>query len=202
MVIAYGILLVLFWMQLIPHPANPGWFFIPSFLLDFLFLITVICLDLVATEKARNWTTIAWTLATANCTMITMGYFLQPGLLNPHHLNWQTGHLGIQGFETRNILVFIEYTNCFLLSASAFICSIAFRSFDTRALHRSLAANGLLLPIFAFCWFYPHYSYLESAWVITFSFANFRATRFFKTAESKLRAQEERIGQPVEWVFQ
>src|SRR5665213_2987268 len=68
-VAAYGILQILFGLHLIPYHANLYWFLILSFLFAPVFLITMICFDLITPAKSRRWTTIAWVLGTVNCTI-------------------------------------------------------------------------------------------------------------------------------------
>jgi len=190
--IGYGISQALLAIGLIPHCANLHWFFIAFLLLAPLFLVMTVCLDLVASENSRKWTTIAWGIATINCTLVNMAYFFRPGVVE-HYLNWQTGDLGRQVFETPATLISIQFTTCYLLSASAFICSFAFRNSGTKKLYRSLAVNGLFLPLLAVCWLYPRYYYLVSMWMIAFSLASLRVTSYFKAEERKLEEQEKRV---------
>src|SRR5665647_277492 len=88
---AYGILQILFGLHLIPHPGNLYWFLIPSFLFAPVFLITMICFDLISPAKSRRWTTIAWVLGTVNCTMITLVYFSHLAHINPSLCIWESG---------------------------------------------------------------------------------------------------------------
>ena len=198
--IDYGISQDLVAIHPIPHPANVYWSFMPFLLLVPLFLVMTVCLDLVATENSRKWTTIASGIATINCTLTNMAYFFRPRIVE-HYLNWQTGDLRRQVFETLAILISIQFASCYLLSASAFICSFTVRNSGSKRLYRGLVANGLFLPLLAVCSLYPRYYYLASGWMVAFSVASLRVISFFKTEERKLEEEEKRIKQPIEWVI-
>src|SRR5665647_3014759 len=198
---AYGILQILFGLHLIHYPGNLYWFLVPSFLFAPVFLITMICFDLITPAKSRRWTTIAWVLGTVNCTIITMVYFSQLAYINPSLFNWENGDLRVPLFKHHTALEAVEYTECFLISASTFISAFAFRNLNANRLYRSLLINGILLPILIFSWFYPGYYFLNFLWVVTFPFATLRASLFFNMEERKLGKQEKRMGHSVEWVI-
>jgi len=198
---AYGILQILFGLHLIPHPGNLYWFLIPSFLFAPVFLITMICFDLISPAKSRRWTTIAWVLGTVNCTMITLVYFSHLAHINPSLCIWESGDLRVPLFEHHTALDAVEYTGYFLISASTFISAFAFRNLNAKRLYRILLINGIPLPILIFSWFYPGYYFLNFLWVVTFPLATLRASQFFNMEERKLGKQEKRMAHPVEWVI-
>jgi hypothetical protein len=198
---AYGILQILFGLHLIPNPGNLYWFLVPSFLFAPFFLSTMICFDLITPAKSRKWTTIAWVLGTANCTMITMVYVSQLAHINPSLFNWERGYLRLPLFEHHTALEAIEYTGYFLISASIFISAFSFKNFKSKRLYRSLLISGILLPILIFSWVYPYYYFLNFLWVATFPLATIEASLFFNREESKLEKQEKRMAHPVEWVI-
>jgi hypothetical protein len=199
--VAYGILQILFSLHLIPHPGNLDWFLVPFFLFASVFLITIICFDLLTPAKSRKWTTIAWVLGTANCTMITMVYFSQLAHINPSLFNWQREDLRLPLFEHHTDLQAVKYTWYFLVSASTFISAFAFRNLNAKRLYRSLLISGILLPIFIFSWFYPKYSFLNYVWIATFSLATLHARRFFNKEKKKLEKKEKRMSPSVEWAI-
>src|SRR5665647_755272 len=199
---AYGILQILFGLHLIPRPVNLYSLLIPSFLFAPVFLIAMICFDLITPAKSRKWTTIAWGLGTINCTIITMVYFSHLAHINSSLFNRESEDLRVPPlFEHHTAFEAVEYTVYFLISASTFISAFAFRNLNSKRLYRSLLINGILLPILIFSWFYPRYYFLNFLWMVTFPLATLRASQFFNMEERKLGKQEKRMGHSVEWVI-
>lgn len=201
-VVAYGLLQILFEFKSIPHPGNLSWYFLPLLLLAPAFLIITVCLDILAPGKLRLCTIPAWGLATINCMMVIMVYCSEPGQFNPSHYNWETGGLNVQVFSHHTSLIAVKYASYLLMSASAFILAFPLRKCSSKWHFSSLLINGLLLPLIIISYFYPDYNYLSWVWLIIFPFTTFQTTGFFRMKERRLQKKEKRITSPFEWVIQ
>jgi len=200
--VAYGILQILFEFPVIPHAHNLSLYFLPLFLLAPAFLVVTVCLDILAPAKLRRWTIAAWGLATINCMMMIMVYCSQPGHLNPSHFNWETGGFNLLVFSHHTSLIAVKYASYLLMSASIFILAFPLRKCSSKWHFRSLLINGLLLPLVIISYFYPHYYYLSSVWLIIFPFTTFQTTSFFRIKERRLQKKEKSVTSPFEWVIQ
>lgn len=200
--LVYGILQILFGLQVIPHPGNLYWFFMPTLMLAPVFLIVMVCLDLVAKEKSRIWTTVAWVLATINCTMVFMIYAFQSARLSSLRFKWETGDFEARVFGQHTALVIVELTGYFLISAATLICAFAFRNRNPRWFFRNVLINALPLPALVIWYIYPQFYYLSFLWLVTLPIATFQATRIFQFEEKKAGKKERKIIDPLEWVIQ
>ena len=201
--VVYAMLLVLYRLHLIPHPANLYSLFLPSLLLTPAFLITTVCIDIVADKRSRKWTIAAWALATINCTMMMMLYGAAPGVFAPSHLNWETPGLVMIGCEHPFELMAMRYAVFLLSSASSLLLAFGFRNVSAGWFDRRLLINALLLPFFILSCIFPHFYYfLISAWLITFALATIEARNFFMIKERKLQKEENRNTSVIQWIIQ
>jgi hypothetical protein len=199
--VSYGVLQILFSFHFIPHPDNLYWFLIPSLLFAPLFLITVICFDLLTPAQSRKWTTVAWVIGTINCTMITLVYLFQVTSVNRQLFIGEAGHFRVPLLEDHSVLSALEYMAYFLVSASTFVLAFAIKNLNAKQLYRSLLVNGILLPVLIFSWFYPRYHFLNYIWMVTFPLATMQACQFFKVEERELKKKEKRMKGDIEWII-
>ena len=199
--VSYGLLQILWGLQVIPYPGNLYWYFLPSFFLAPAFLMITVSLDILAPPNARVWTITAWLLATINCMMMIMIYSCEPGHLNPSHFNWHTGDIVVMLFEPHTKMISLQYAGGFLVNASTFILAFAFRNCNAKSFFRSLLINGLLLPLLILSYFCPQYYYLTFVSIVTFPLAMVHACRFFSNQKRELY-EKQKEAPCVEWLIE
>ena len=66
--VTYSVIAILSLLKLLPHPYELFWQFLPSLLLAFAFVTTVVCLHYTVAEERTIFTGLASTFAIVYCT--------------------------------------------------------------------------------------------------------------------------------------
>src|SRR4051794_33254184 len=81
--IIYSVFQLLAAFKIIEHPHELFWLFLPSLILAFTFLITVICLHFLVNEENKIFAAIASAFAILYCAFGTIVYFTQLAVVIP-----------------------------------------------------------------------------------------------------------------------
>lgn len=165
--------------NLIPHPHEQFWLFLPSLFQAPAFLVTMVCLHYPAPDNLKLWTAIAWSFAILYCLCVTLVYFTQLTVLLPARLAGKMNDENVLIFEPRTFLTAVDCLGYFYMSLSTLFAAFAFRQVN-KWLYRGLLWNGLLLPILILAFFYPVFYYVGALWMITFPMAMIQAAKIFR----------------------
>src|SRR4051812_31537544 len=73
----YSVFAILSLLKLLPHPYDLLWQFLPSLLLAFAFVITIVCLHYTVAEEKKIYTAVATAFAVVYCSCVSIVYFSQ-----------------------------------------------------------------------------------------------------------------------------
>ena len=190
--VGYSIPQILSAAQIIPHPQDLFWMFLPSLFLAPSFLIAMICLHYAATASLKVWTNIGVAFAVIYCVDVTLVYFTELTVVLPSQLKGQIDKENVLLFDKSSFLMAVDCLGYFFMSFSTFFSAFAFRK--NTWLYRGLLWNGVLMPVLILAFFYPTFYYIGALWMITFPFAMINAARFFRNdsrSQLKLRLEYE-----------
>ncbi len=188
----YSIAQILSTAQIIPHPQDLFWLFLPSLFLAPSFLIAIICLHYAASASLKIWTNIGVAFAVLYCTDVSMVYFTQLTVIVPAQLKGQIDEKSVLLFNPKTFLMAVDCLGYFFMSLSTLFTAFAFRK--NTWLYRGLLWNGALMPVLVLAFFYPTFYYIGALWMITFPLAMINAARFFRNdsrSQLKLRLEYE-----------
>ena len=188
----YSIAQILSTAQIIPHPQDLFWLFLPSLFLAPSFLIAIICLHYAASASLKIWTNIGVAFAVIYCTDVSMVYFTQLTVIVPAQLKGQINEKSVLLFNPKTFFMAVDCLGYFFMSLSTLFTAFAFRK--NTWLYRGLLWNGALMPVLVLAFFYPTFYYIGALWMITFPLAMINAARFFRNdsrSQLKLRLEYE-----------
>jgi hypothetical protein len=179
--ITYSVFQLLAAFKVIPHPHELIWLFLPSLLLAFSFLISVICLHYFAEEDCKVYTAIATAFALLYCAFVSIVYFTQLAVVIPLLLQQKINETHLLAFSAKSFLVAVDCIGYAAMNAATLFAAFAFRSkLYTKSLYTSLLLNGFLTPIVILAYFIPAFMYLGALWMITLPVAMIQAARLFE----------------------
>ncbi len=186
----YSIVQILSTAQIIPHPQDLFWLFLPSLFLAPSFLIATICLHYAASASLKIWTNISVAFAVLYCADVSIVYFTQLTVVVPAQLKGQIDKANVLLFDRRTFLMAVDCLGYFFMSFSTFFAAFAFRK--NTWLYRGLLWNGALMPVLVLAFFYPTFYYVGALWMVTFPLAMINAAVFFrKNLRSKFKLSLE-----------
>lgn len=175
----YCIAQLLAWLNILPHPHELFWVFLPSLFLAPAFLITMVCLHYTAPVGMRMWTTLGVAFGVIYCTFATLNYFVQLTVVAPALTRGKIDESYVLIFKQGSFLFAMDCLGYFFMSFSTFSGALAFRKVD-RTLYRWMLWNGLLVIVFIAAYFNPFFYYIGSPWMVTFTLAMVYAARLFR----------------------
>jgi hypothetical protein len=177
--IGYSVAQLLSWLQILQHPHELFWLFLPSLFLAPAFLIVMICLHFTVPEQGKIWTAIGLSFATIYCAFATMNYFAQLTVVVPALVKGEINETHVLAFKQGTFMFAIDCLGYFFMSLSTFFAAFAFRE-TYKSFYRWMLVNGLLIIIFIPAYFYPFFYFIGSVWAITFSLAMINAAKLFR----------------------
>src|SRR5215204_1046533 len=84
--LTYCVFAILSLLKLLTHPYDLLWQFLPSLLLAFAFVITIVCLHYTVAEENKIYTAIASAFAIVYCSCVSIVYFTQIAVVIPQLL--------------------------------------------------------------------------------------------------------------------
>ena len=188
--VGYFIPQILSAAQIIPHPQDLFWLFLPSLFLAPSFLIAMICLHYAASASLKIWTNIAVAFAVIYCADVSIVYFTQLTVVLPSQLKGQVDEKNVLLFDKRTFLMAVDCLGYFFMSLSTLFAAFAFRK--NTWLYRGLVWNGALMPVLVLAFFYPTFYYIGALWMVTFPLAMINAAKFFRNdSRSKFKLSLE-----------
>jgi len=169
---------ILAWLNILPHPFELFWIFLPSLFLAPAYLLTVICLYYTSPVERRFWNAIAIAFGVIYCSFATLNYFTQLTVVVPAQLHGKIDESYVLIFKQGSFLFAVDCLGYFFMSFSSLTAALAFRGTD-RLLYRWLLLNGLLVIVFIAAYFNPFFYYIGSPWLLTFTLAMTYAARRF-----------------------
>jgi len=178
--IFYSVFALLSVFKLIAHPYELFWQFLPSLLLGFAFVVTIICLHYAAAEELKVYTAIASAFAVLYCSCVTIVYFTQIAVVIPKILQHNIDENHVLVFSGKSLMVAVDCIGYALMSVSTFFAAFAFKNDDKNIwLYRSLLCHSLLAPIIILAFFIPAFIFVGALWIITLPAAMITAARMF-----------------------
>jgi hypothetical protein len=177
--IGYCIPQLLSTLEILPHPHDLFWLFLPSLFLAPAFLVTMICLHYTA-DRLKIWTAIACAFGLVYCCFATMVYFTELTVVIPQQLKGRTEKIEVLIFDRKTFLMAIDCLGYFFMSLSTFFAAFAFKHNKNKWLYRGLLFNGALMPVLVLAFFYPALYYVGAIWMISFPLAMINAALYFK----------------------
>jgi len=175
--IGYSVPQILSSLQIIPHPEDLFWLFLPSLFLAPAFLIAMICLHYAVDPEVKIWTAIGVAFALLYCADVTIVYFTQLTVVVPAQLKGEINENHLLLFDRRTFLMAVDCLGYFFMSLSTFFAAFAFKK--NTWLYRGLFWNGALMPVLVLAFFYPAFYYAGAVWMITFPLAMINAAKLF-----------------------
>ena len=177
--IGYSIPQLLSSFQILQHPHDLFWLFLPSLFLAPAFLVTTISLHYTASEEYRIYTAIGIAFAIVYCSFATLVYFTQLTVVIPPLLRGEIDKTHVLAFKSRSFLMAIDCIGYFFMSLSTLSIAFAFRT-SGKTLFKWMLANGVLIVIFIPAFFVPFFYYIGAIWILTFPAAMISAAKIFR----------------------
>ncbi|MBS1527364.1 MAG: hypothetical protein JST19_17050 [Bacteroidetes bacterium] len=175
--LAYSVAQLMSTFELIPHPQDLFWLFLPSLFLAPAFLLTMISLHYTADESVKIWTMIGYSFAALYTICACIVYFSQLTVVLPKELNGEVDERYVLIFEPKTFLMAVDCLGYFFMSLSTLFAAFAFREY--KWLYRGMLWNGALLPVLILAFFYPVFYYVGALWMLTFPLAMINAMKYF-----------------------
>lgn len=192
--IIYSVVALLSLLRLIPPPFNLFWQFLPSLLLSFCFVVTIVCLHHSVAEEDKIFTAIASAFAVIYATCVTIVYFTEMAVVFPAQLQHKIDDRYILAFGEGSFMVAVDCIGYGIMSVATLFASFAFKG-DSRYkwLYRSLLYNGLLTPFVIAAFFIPDFLTIGALWMVTLPMAMINAAKLFrrKRRSSQLEPEHE-----------
>jgi hypothetical protein len=180
--IIYSVFAVLSVIKIIPHPYELFWQFLPSLLLGFAFVVTIICLHYSIGEELKVYTAIASAFAVLYCACVTIVYFTQIAVVIPAQVHHEIDNSHILAFSDKSFMVAVDCIGYAIMSISTLFAAFAFKNdYRNKWLYRSLLYNGLLAPVIILAFFIPSFVVVGALWIFTLPAAMINAARMFRT---------------------
>lgn len=180
--IAYSVFQLLALFKVIPHPHELFWLFLPSLLLAFTFLITIICLHYSVNDEHKIYTAIAVAFGILYCAFVSIVYFTQLVVVIPALLQNRIDESHVLAFSGKSFFVAVDCIGYATMNAATFFAAFAFqKDRQNKWLYRSLLLNGFQTPIVILAFFFPAFMFVGALWMITLPMAMINAARLFGT---------------------
>jgi hypothetical protein len=178
--IIYSVFALLSLFKLIPHPYDLFWQFLPSLLLAFAFVVTIICVHYCVGEEHKIYTGIASALAVIYAACVTIVYFTQLAVIIPLQLQHKIDDSHLLAFSNGSFMVAVDCIGYGIMSLTTLFAAFAFKTDgSSKWLYRSLLYNGLLAPFVVMAFFIPAFLAIGALWMITLPTAMINIVRFF-----------------------
>lgn len=178
--IIYSIFQLLAAFKIIPHPDELFWLFLPSLLLAFAFVTTMVCLHYTVSEENKIYTAIASAFAVVYCTCVSIVYFTQLAVVIPQLLQNKIDDNHVLVFADKSFMVAVDCIGYGVMSLTAFIAAFAFKhGYKSRWLYRSLLFSGILAPFIVGSFFIPAFLAVGALWMIAAPMALINTAKWF-----------------------
>ena len=134
------------------------------------FVIAVIALHYLLPQEKRIWSLIALSFAIMYATYVNLNYVVQLATVIPATLQGSLNEIRVLDQTPHSLFWDIDALGYICMGISTFSLTFAFTP-EWKWLRRFLFANGLMVPVISFVYFYPHFStgilLIGLPWIIT-----------------------------------
>lgn len=178
----YSVFAVLSLMKLLPRPYDLFLQFLPSLLLGFAFVITIVCLHYTVKEERKIYTAISMAFGVVYCSLVSMVYFTQLAVVIPQMSQNKINDDHLLAFTGKSFMVAVDCIGYGVMGLSAFFAAFAFRTeYRSRWLYRSLLFSGILTPFVIASFFIPALLAVGALWMIAMPMALINSARYFSS---------------------
>lgn len=184
--IVYSAFALLSLFKLIPPPYDLLWQFLPSLLLAFAFVTTMVCLHYSVAEEHKIYTAIAAAFAILYAACVTIVYFTQLAVVVPALLQHKIDDKHLLAFSDGSFMVAVDCIGYALMSMATLFAAFAFKDDrQNKWLYRSLLCNGLLTPFVIAAFFIPAFLAIGALWIITLPVSMINTAKLFSRKVQK-----------------
>jgi len=176
--IGYAVAQLLSWINILQHPHELFWLFLPSLFLAPAFLVLMICLHYTVADHAKIWTAIAISFGVIYCAFATVNYFTQLTVVVPALEKGEISESYPLIFKQGAFMFAIDCLGYFFMSLSTLFAAFAFRE-KYKSLYTWMLINGVLILIFIAAYFNPFFYFIGSVWIVTFALSMIYAAKLF-----------------------
>ena len=199
--IAYSVAQILQIVGVLKFPVDAILLYSFSLCIATPFLLTVLALHYLVPEDLRIWSHAALLFAVIYTVYVTLNYVVQLGTVLPMTLAGTLGSFRVFDQTPHSLFWDVDALGYIFLGFSTLAASFVFeRNKADKWLKYILLANGLVNPVIAFVYFYPHFSYtlllIGLPWVITAPGSLLLLALFFRrlrSSETEIAAFKERV---------
>ena len=134
------------------------------------YVIAVIALHYLLPEEKRVWSLIALSFAVMYATYVNLNYVVQLATVIPATLRDSLNEIRVLDQTPHSLFWDIDALGYICMGISTFSLTFAFDP-EWKWLRRFLFANGVMVPVISFVYFYPHFStgilFIGLPWIIT-----------------------------------
>jgi hypothetical protein len=134
------------------------------------YVISVIAVHYSITREKRPWSGVAIAFAIMYAMYVNLNYVVQLSTVVPAANHGTLDEVGILNQTPHSLFWDVDALGYICMGISTFFLGFAFEK-QMKWLRRFLFANGLMVPVISFVYFYPHFStallLIGSPWIIT-----------------------------------
>lgn len=180
--LTYSVFAILSLLKLVPHPYELFWQFLPSLLLAFAFVTTVVCLHYTVAREESIYTALASAFAVVYCTCVTIVYFTQLAVVIPRFLQHKINDNHLLAFTDNSFMVAVDCIGYGVMCLSTFFAAFAFKkNSESRWFYRSLLFSGFLTPFTIAAFFIPALLAIGALWMVAMPMALINAAKWFSS---------------------
>ncbi|MFL5789122.1 MAG: hypothetical protein ACJ748_13765 [Flavisolibacter sp.] len=184
--LTYSVFAILSLLKLMPHPYELFWQFLPSLLLAFAFVITIVCLHYTVSEENKIYTALATAFAVVYCSCVSIVYFTQIAVVIPQLLQNKINDNHLLAFTDKSFMVAVDCIGYGVMCLSSFFAAFAFKQhYKSRWLYRSLLFSGFLTPFTIGAFFIPAFLAAGALWIIAMPMALINSAKWFRSNEKQ-----------------
>jgi hypothetical protein len=199
--IAYSVAQILQVVGALKFPVDAILLYSFSLCIATPYLLTVLALHYLVPEELRIWSHAALLFAVIYTVYVTLNYVVQLATVLPMTLAGTLGGFRVFDQTPHSLFWDVDALGYIFLGFSTLAASFVFeRNKADRWLKYILLANGLVNPVIAFVYFYPHFSYtlllIALPWVVTAPGSLLLLALFFRrlrSSEAETAAFKERV---------
>jgi hypothetical protein len=184
--VSYGVVQILQVINLLSYPLADILIYGSSLCISVPFLIAMLALHDAVDSRQRLWTSGALIFATMYVTYVALMYTVQLSVVIPRSMYRPSTDL--LGVAPQTLFWDIDALGYISMGISTLFAALAFPRGGPGILARGfLLSNGILTPVIAFIYFYPHFSVgvllLGSPWLVTAPGSLLALARYFRELE-------------------
>lgn len=195
----YCVVQILQILGVLTFPADANLIYGFSLAIATPYLIAVIAAHHFVPNRRQIWTHISVAFAIMYATYVSLNYVVQLATVIPATLRGTVDDIRVLDQTPHSLFWDIDALGYICMGISTLALAFAFTR-KSRWLRRFLVANGLLVPVISFVYFYPDFSIMlllvGLPWIITAPGSLLLLTLFFYAQRKSLANQRQRHFRP------